>query len=275
MRSRLRNSAALSVSLIVLAAWSPALAVKGIIELGVKGQPAASSTFRVIIDGQAFDPNSHSVGELAESIRDKIIAKINAGGVYTAAVVTDPNNPSLNALSVDKVGVLPNTLEVFIDDGGIGGAFVDFGSNGGFHATLRGVDNVNQNGNVKVEITIVGPVVYSHTIATAGKSASQVNAELVAALTADGFSVVGPANGPWDLGKPMVRFQKVEMSRTDTGIHISGVELDSFTAPAFTATGPSGIPTVGEWGLILLVALLGLTGLVILRGKRAGRDWRN
>jgi len=255
-----------SLLLVALGASVPSGA--GIIELGVKGQKAKASTFQVIVEGQVFNEGSHVPGEDAASIADKVRANIDASPFYTAVIPDPNNNPTLITILKQPSGLEPNTIEVFIDDPNIGGTFVQFGSNGGFHARLRGADpNIAGNGVFEVDLTILGGIVYSYPISTVGKTSSQVNAALLAALAADGFIATGPANGPWDISKPMIRFEKVEMKRTDTGAQISGVELDSFDTAVPVTPSPVGIPTLGEWGILLLVGLLGITGVTLLARK--------
>lgn len=274
-RPRRRFACALaSVFVVILAGWSQTLAKRGLIELGIATQPSCCSAFRVTVEGQVFTEGSHSVGETAASIADKVRANIDASPLYTATI-PDPN--CLTCIQIEKqTGGEPTSLEVFIDDGGIGGGFVDYGPDGGYHAKLRGADVIDPNadpnhvGTFEVDITVFGGGTFTHMISTFGKSATQVNAELVAALTADGFEIFGPPNGPWDIVKPCFRFQKIEMKRTNTGMHITGVGADSISSGPGGAPAPS-IPTLSEWGLIALVALLGLSAALLI-GRRRARD---
>jgi len=248
---------AVAVSLLALSAWS--LSPAGIIELGVKGQKAGGSTFRVVIEGRVFTEGSHDPNEPVESIRDKIIANINASGTYTASA----HNPStLSAMLIMRGSSEPNRLEVFVDDPNIVGAYIQYDMNGGFHAHLYGVNTVQQNGTFEVDFTVHPGGVISHVINTAGKTAAQVNAELVADFTADGFVFDGPPSGPWDISKFGICFGKIEMKATDTGVHISGVELDASSSPS--------IPTLSEWGLIALTILLSAIAVTLIR-RRARR----
>jgi hypothetical protein len=254
-------AAALPLLLLSLSSFS--LTSAGIIELGRKGQTSTASVYKVVIEGVAYADPNHTTGDLAETILGRIRDNINndANGRFTATLFSVPGDPNSNALSVVRRtgGGDPSTLEVFIDDGNIKGAFVDLGMSGGFHARLVGVDTVNQNGSLEVDLIVHGGS-FSHVITTASKTAAQVNAELVADFTADGFVFAGPANGPWDISKFGVCFMKLEMKATDTGVHLSGVEMDAYVPPT--------IPTLSEWGMFALISLLALGGAAIVRGSR-------
>lgn len=252
--------AAASVLLVMLAGGSPTLA--GLIELGIAGQTAEGSVFHVIVDGQTFTEGTHVVGESAASIAGKVRANIDASPLFSATI-PDPGKPTQIKV-LRESGGQPATLEVNIDDGGIVGTFIEFGTDGGSHFHLAGAMGVAGNGSFQVDVTVHPGILFSHAISTVGKTDAQVNAALVAAFTADGFTFAGPANGPWDVTKSGSCFSKVEMKATDTGVHISNVELDSTPAPS--------IPTLSEWGMLTLVALLGLSAAVLLVRRRAGRS---
>jgi hypothetical protein len=252
-----------TASILLLSLSSPGLTSAGIIELGRKGQTSTASSYKVIIEGVTYSDPNHTTGDLAETILGRIRDNINndANGRFTAALFSVPADPNSNALSVVRRtgGGDPTTLEVFIDDGNIKGAFIDYGMSGGFHARLVGVDTVHQDGSLEVDLIVHGGS-FSHIITTAAKTAAQVNAELVADFTADGFVFAGPANGPWDISKFGVCFMKLEMKATDTGVHLSGVEMDASVTPT--------VPTLSEWGLIALISLLALGGAAIVRASR-------
>jgi len=254
------------ISLICLVASSPALATKGIIELGIAGQAAKLSTFQVFVDGQMFTEGSHLVGESSTSIAEKVRANIDASPAYVATI-PDPNHPT--AIEVLKVSSGDLTsLEVFIDDPNIGGAFVESSDSPGLSATVRGVDGIAGDGNFELDITVVctgmPPELFTQVVSTSGKTRDGVNAAMVAALKGNGFSVVGPANGPWKLTHTDGRIRKTQMRRTDTGIHVTGVQQDT------SSTATSSIPTLSEWGSIALMVLLGGVAVTLLR-RRAAR----
>jgi hypothetical protein len=261
-----RGILALLAAVLLLGGAAVGESRAGIIELGLKGQKSTGSTFRVTIDGQDFDPNSHFATEDVALIAEDVRAKIDASPLYIATI-PDPNNPTLITV-VRELGVTPVALSVFIQDGGIGGTFVDQGGSPGTSATLNGVDAVAGNGNFEVDITYVcegmPPTVDTQIVSTAGKSRDEVNAAMVAALTANGFTVTGPANGPYTITQPTSHIQRIEMKRTDTGITVSGVGVMS------TASASAAIPTLSEWGLVALALLLGAVAVPLIRRRARG-----
>lgn len=233
----------------------------GIIELGHKGQKDLTSTYNVLVEGHLFTEGSHAVGDTVESIAEKVRANIDASPLYTATI-PDPNNPT-NIVVLRETGIEPYSLEVFMVDTGIVGAFVDAGAIPATSATFQGANAVAGNGNFEIDITTfcpgMAPMIFPHVVSTVGKTVAQVNAEMVALLRATGYSVSGPTLGnTYTLYVPSnQRLQKIEMNRTDTGITVSGVGA--------TSQAQSNVPTLSEWGLVLLAALVAIGGALRLR----------
>jgi len=191
----------------------------------------------------------------------KVRANIDASPLYTATI-PDPNNPT-NIVVLRETGIEPYSLEVFMVDTGIVGAFVDAGAIPATSATFQGANAVAGNGNFEIDITTfcpgMAPMIFPHVVSTVGKTVAQVNAEMVALLRATGYSVSGPTLGnTYTLYVPSnQRLQKIEMNRTDTGITVSGVGA--------TSQAQSNVPTLSEWGLVLLAALVAIGGALRLR----------
>jgi hypothetical protein len=166
------------------------------------------------------------------------------------------------------------SLSVFEDDTGVvgaGGVANDVVGTSASTFTIQGVDAVAQNGEIRVDIsTDTGPDVHV-VVTTSGKTASQVNADIVSALVGNGFAVTGPASGPFTVSHPSKTFFRVAWFSTDTGVTVSGVGFVWTVSPPQPPVGggAGGAPTLSEWGLAALVVLLGAAALIIL----ARRNW--
>ena len=261
---------ALRAAALLFALFPCTLVSAGIIELGRKGQLATGSSFTVVVEGSSFSDPNHVVGEDASVILGRIRAQIAAFG-YSAFTVSSPGDPNLNAINVtNTMGMEPASLQVNIFDGNISGAVADFGALGGPTATVAGANAVagNVGGNFEIDITLTTGALFAQIVTTPAKTVAQVNTDMVAALTGNGFSVAGPVNGPWTITRAGARLGRVQMRRTDTGITVSNVTLVS--APATPAAIPlatigSPVPTLSQWGLIFLAALVALGGVRVLR----------
>ncbi|MBI3448161.1 MAG: IPTL-CTERM sorting domain-containing protein [Acidobacteria bacterium] len=260
-----RGAAALLIALLPCT-----LVSAGIIELGRKGQLAAGSSFTVLVAGTPFSDPNHVAGEDASVILGRIRAQIAASG-YNAVTVTSPTDPNLNAIGItNAMGMEPASLQVNVSDANIGGAVVDFGALGGATATVAGANAVTGNvgGTFEIDITLTTGALFTQIVTTPSKSATTVNSDMVAALTANGFTVAGPTNGPWTISRVGANLARVQMKRTDTGISVSNVTLVSApapSAPVIVATIGTPIPTLSEWGLVFLAALVALAGILRLR----------
>jgi len=245
----------------------------GIVELGRKGQNAGGSVFQVIVEGNVFDDPNHLPGDAAEVILERIRLSIDTDMMYSASVYNDPNDPLRNAIRVTRQpsGDLAS-LGVFEDDLLISGGASDFGvlssppQTAATLARINGVDAVNQNGNVRLDLTLTVGGISTHIISTAGKTAAQVNQALVASLQAAGFVVIGLTNGPWDISKPGDTFRRAEFSHTDTGVSVSGVTL---FLPVQGPGSAASIPTLSEWGLIILTLLTAGAAVLLLLRRRS------
>ncbi|MBI3448160.1 MAG: IPTL-CTERM sorting domain-containing protein [Acidobacteria bacterium] len=259
-----RRANVLAAAGLLLALVPYTLASAGIIELGRKGQLAGGSTFTVIVEGRTFSEGSHIVTENVASIAEKVRANIDASPFYTATIPDPTNNPT-NITILRETGIEPYSLEVFISDPNIGGAFVDAGSLPSTSGTFQGANAIAHNGNFEIDVTVfcpgMPPMVFTHVVSTAPatKTVADVNAEMVALLRASGFSVSGPTLGnTYTLYvQSNQRLQRIEMNRTDTGITTSGV--------GETTQSQANVPTLSEWGLVFLAALVALGGALLLR----------
>lgn len=232
-----------------------------------------NSVFRVTVDGTTFTDPNHA-GQTAEQILEDIRVLIDAHPSFTATTSTDPvdpnNIPAIRVLHQD--GTQVGILSVFEDDAGVvgaGGVANDIGS-GAFRVTIQGVDAVAQNGSIFVDISLSsGPDVHI-VVSTSGKTASQVNSDLRSALIGNGFTVDGPANGPFDVTRSSLTFRRVAWLSTDTGVNVSGVGFTWASPPPPpppVATVIEGSPTLTEWGLVALTVLIIAAALIVLRRK--------
>jgi exosortase sorting signal-containing protein len=255
---------AAAAALLLLAAGSAQVGA-GIIELGRKGQSSTSSTYRVTVDNRSFDDTPHSAG-LAETILGRIVANINLDGHYLATVISDPNDLGRNLATVVRTpgGSEVGDLSVLEDDKTIIGASVEVSRPNGGGAAFRwnGVDQVNASlsETVTLSVTLRTAGLISHTINTLGKTPSQVNDAMILALTADGFKVSG--SGPYTVVKAGDQIVKVFFTHSaNAGVFVSSAAIQM-------GGPPDSIPTLSQWGMIVLVGLMGLAAVLVLWRKR-------
>jgi hypothetical protein len=256
-----RARAALAGLLVLgVCGWTQAGA--GIIELGRKGHTASGSTFYAVVDGKQFTDAPHVSGDTAANILGRIRANIDADAQYTATLVVDPD-PNRNAIRVlrETTGTEVHDLGIFEDDSGVigGGVLANPPTIPGNSFTWAGVDAVAGNGTVTLSITLTGGMPSDNVVNTAGKTAAQVNAAMVATLEAMGFTVSG--SGPYTITKAGDTFQRALFTHTDTGVLRTDMSMD-FSCPV------SAVPTLTGWGTAALVILM-LGGAMILLRRRA------
>ena len=120
-------------------------------------------------------------------------------------------------------------------------------------------------GDGSVEIVVNGQTARAAVVNTFGLSAAQVNTALVADLIANGFDASldgGEIVVTEDLVLEETCPNRLAWDTDDSAITDIGVTSVS-PAPEVT-----GVPTLGEWGILLLMGLLGAAGLWKM-GRRA------
>lgn len=274
------RGALVSAVLVGLAAW--VLAPAGIIELGKKGQKSKKSLFLVSVDGEDF-AISPPAGTDATVILDALIADINLDADFSAVRVVDPD-PLYNAMEVviTANGSDPDSLDVLADDTGIQDVSIE---NGDVNRPSQppvfrfwGLRNVqgNSGGNVTMSITTLpvaskgdpnAVVLSTASVSTVGKTAEDVNDDLVQALRGQGFQVQAAGKDrTYDV-------QTYIVHKADHFVlSVSWDTTDDGAWPNAVAQPPSmrnPIPTLTEWGMVALVALLAASALLVLRRRRA------
>ena len=275
-RHRFGRSIPAAMLLIGLAAWG--LCDGAIVELGRKGQTAASasSTFRVLLlSGNNFEDQVHQPGDLAQVILGRIRSDIDAHRSFTATTFNDPADPNRNAIDVmrcclvrDGSPIEPYRVEVFEDDLGIRGAAIEYPPEDARDRVIyRAPDAVNGDGNVRLDLTLVGAGLHTHIVSTAGKTAAQVNAELITAIAADGFATADMGGGNFAVTRPSDQFVKIRWSHTDSGVRVSGVAAEPYTPPP-AEPGEEGsgsaVPVLSGWGIVVLALVLAGAALILL-----------
>jgi hypothetical protein len=261
--------------LVGLAAW--VLAPAGIIELGKKGHKTKTSYFEVMVDGESF-PVRPPKGTDAYDILTQLIADIDARPEFDANRRTDPNNPDLNAMDVTHTGGShPLTFDVIADDTGVqnvsvvnGDAFIPPGP-----PVFRWWAPRFTHGNGDVTMLLATLPVASRgdpyavvnwppiIVSTVGKSADDVTTAIVQTLESPAydFKVNGSGNNTYLIHKPGHYVLVVQWETTDTGVRPNGLALP----PSMRHS----VPTLTEWGMVALVALLAASAILLLRRRRA------
>jgi hypothetical protein len=265
-------------ALVLVAALSVSLASAVIIDLGRNGQEGAGNTFRVtLLDTLVFEDTAGSPGDLAEAILERIRVKIDTHPSFSAVPFNDGSDPGRNAILVLRIGLLPDPEEpysaaVLENDPNVNGAAIWYiPTEPRDKLTYDEVAAVNADGVVTLGVVLVNGGLLSHSISTVGKSAAQVNADMQSALTGNGFTVTS-SGGTVEATMPGDQLYQVTWSHTDTGVSISSISAQVDTPPPPPPPGSSlgagdPIPTVSEWGLLILVGLFGLVAVRMLRRR--------
>jgi hypothetical protein len=284
MRSRgasgkIQHATAVAVTAPIIIMLAGTLAAAGIIELGRKKQKDRSSTYTLTVDGVTHvdngDPNT------AELILDRLVSNFDPND-FTFVRIVDPTDPNRNGYTVTLSDETePVLLEITVDDpnDGIVGGLSNLPSNpvgqGSVpvynYLALDDVSGDSLAGPGMATATIIveretGPKVVC-TVFTNTGDVDKVNEDLVTCLDATPGLVVTPrapkAQARVKVRSPGNRIVSVQSQSDDkktTLFHVRTVGSERRQGP---------VPTVSEWGLVVLAILLITAGLFALR-RRAG-----
>jgi hypothetical protein len=273
--------------LVGLTAW--VLAPAGIIELGKKGQKAKGSWTTVYVEnhlGSCFYVESHFPNEPASTILLRLKDCIN-GAPATCTVTGPAECNSLvtgwfvariefpNRLSVDwRNGGPPLKLGIYENDEDFTAAAAEMELRGGKPIdwfSFPEVTSANYDGTIDLVATLVNRTDITATVDTnsAGNLVQlndDIETELIAKFETDpnvkGFDVVRDPDAKTFtvVSNQGPRIRRVYLSHTDTGIAISDLTVE--------LVGGGNIPTLSQWGLLVLVLLLVTSAILALRRRR-------
>lgn len=205
-----------------------------------------------------------SPGEALTSARTNLVGSINADPRYTATSFTDVNDPSAVGYQVlPETGGELEHLSQCENDSNVDNAGVTF-PNGKDAAVLNKVAQINANGNFILTVETMRSGTFSQTYNTTlapNNTAAGLNASITADLTAAGFSVLSSTdNLSFVIRKGNDQIRSLRVSSTDTGVVIFCIDL---TTNALLG----GIPTVSQWGMLILMILMTGTAVWMMRRR--------
>ena len=244
---------------------------------GHLGSPSATSTGDGSLVTTSFNPCfsvSPAAGETATSVVSRLITAINTDANFSATMIgvgtTDYQILRTGGGDVSHI-VLSET------DPGIKAAGVSFDAPGRGWAAINRIFTIAGNGNYRLAIAASTGPVYDRTFDTTAAPTNTVaglNTALDATLAQAGFcTFLDSASGLKFIQKPGARILSANLSATDTAI--SSFTVDVTDAAPLSPVGScgdgvgagGGTPTLSEFGMFVLVALLTGAALLVIRRR--------
>lgn len=224
-------------------------------------------------------------GETATAVVSRLINAINLDANFTATMI----GVGTTTFEVTRTGGLGDVAHLVVTetDPGFQGAGVSFNSPGRRWVAINRVVSLNGNGNYRLIIDADTGTDYDQTFNTTTSPTNTVaglNTSLDISLAQAGFcTFLDAATGQRYIQKydPKVdvKILSANVSATDTALSSFTVELTdsgpispsgSCSAAAAASSTGAVVPTLSEYGLFVLVALL--TGAALLVLRRKGSD---
>ena len=215
-------------------------------------------------------------GELISTVRNLLVAQIDADPNLAATVTVDPNDPNSNSFTVTtQSGAEIGNMRICETEPNIQNAGVSFAM-GKDVAMLNKPTLVNGNGNYVLAISTWDHGTFTRTFDTTSppnNTAAGLTTSIMASFTSAGFLVANDGtNLSFKYSTDMVT--ALRASSTDTGSSDFCIDMLKTVSPA-TVTSSSGIPTATEVGMIILVLLITGSAIWMLRRKPAAERPRS
>ena len=212
-------------------------------------------------------------GETATSVVSRLITQINTNPNFIATMI----GVGTTTFEVTRTGG-GDVFHLALNetDSGFPEAGVTFLSPGRGWVAINRVVSINSNGTYRLIIGVNSGTGYDQTFNTAAAPTNTVaglNTALDASLAQAGFcTAIDNASGMKYIQKAGTKILSTTLSATDTAISSFTIDITDTppVAPVGSCSsgiGSSGVPTLSEVGLLVLVALLTGAALLVLRRK--------
>lgn len=259
---RLLRRVPLLFSLVLLA---------GIGNLGRTGDAVSGGEVRATINptfAESVDPD-----EPIATVRDNLVATIDADPAFTSQSVTDPNDPTANSFSVTPAtGGDVARLQLCSTDQSIDHVGVDFPGVGRKAARLgRVLQKPAGDGSYSLQLdTRRGPDCTFSFNTDPSDTAASMNLGIESELKACALEVTLDGSGLFVIGRRFDDVKALRIESSDTGLTAYCVEVTNVIPGTFLSEGD--IPTLSQYGILALGLGLTLGALLVLR--RQGRAVR-
>lgn len=273
---RASRSRGLILSIVLLSGITGLTAGRG--NLGSPRPDICCSSVSVTADGVLFS-ETILPGDSTVIFRNRLVATIDAHPSFSASAYVDPLDPNDVSFQVTRqTGARLSSIQIsedgaVLDTLGVGAANPKSLATIAQATAITGLDSDGNAGTqpfYTLTIRLNTLSTYSRTYDTSvppNNSFTGLNNSVKADLQAAGFKVTQLA-GSISLSKDGALFTSVKQISTDTGFTTFSAKVDLTPAPTPSAT--TGVPTLSQTGMFVLVAILTVSAILILRRKGSG-----